>query len=83
MTNIAATKSKPEVYPATFGRNGAGYLPLPGATVGEAVKDVINITTLASAAASFESTISKNGQIQQTSGSNLSASEFWFILVHN
>jgi hypothetical protein len=83
MTNIAATKSPPQVYPATFGRKGAGAIPLPGAVVGEAVSAVINITTLANAAASFEATISKNGQIMQTSGSDLSGQEFWFILIHS
>ncbi len=83
MANVAASSHPPEVYPAAFGRNGSGFIPLPGAAAGEAVKDVINITTLASAAASFESTISQNGKINQTSGSNLSTSEFWFILIHS
>ncbi len=83
MGNVSASGRPPESLPATFGRKGAGFIPLPGAAAGEAAKDVINITTLASAAASFESTISKTGQIQQTSASDLSGTEFWFILIHS
>jgi hypothetical protein len=83
MVNIAAVKNAPQVYPTTFGRNGAGGIPLPGAAVGDTVSDVRNITSpLSSIASSFETSISKAGQIQQTSSSNLSAEEFWFILVH-
>jgi hypothetical protein len=44
---------------------------------------VIDITTLASAATNFETSISKTGQIQQTSASDLSGHEYWFILVHS
>jgi hypothetical protein len=82
MTNIAAAISPPQVYPPTFGRNGAGSVPLPGAMVGESVLAVLNISTQASGASSFETTISKAGAIQQTSGSNLSGGEFYFILLH-
>lgn len=83
-TNIAATKSAPQVYPATFAHKGAGGIPLPGAAVGETVIDVRDITAPGvSSAASFETTISKAGQIQQTSASDLSGHEFWFILIHN
>jgi hypothetical protein len=82
MANVVAATSPPQVYPPTFGRNGTGGVTLPGAMVGESVIAVLNIATQASAASSFEATISKGGQVQQTSGSNLSTSEFYFILLH-
>ncbi len=82
--NRMSVSSPPQVYPATFARKGAGAIPLPAAAVGDAVIDVRNITAPStSASSSFESTISKAGQIQQTSASDLSANEYWFILLHN
>lgn len=80
-TNIAASAYKPEVI-TTFGRKGAGPIPLSSALVGESVIAVINIVTHANAASSFETTISKAGQIQQTSASDLSGQEFHFIVDH-
>jgi len=80
-TNIAATAYRPEVITA-FGRRGAGAIPFSGMTVGEAVIGVINVVTRANAASSFESTVSKAGQIQQTSASDLSGQEFFFIVDH-
>ncbi len=80
-TNIAATAYRPEVITA-FGRKGAGGIPFSSVSVGEAVIAVINVVTRANAASSFESTISKAGQLQQTSGSDLSGQEFFFIFDH-
>jgi len=80
-TNIAATAYRPETFLA-FGRKGAGPVPFSNMQVGEAVIAVINIVTRANSASSFESTVSKAGQIQQTSGSDLSGQEFYFIVDH-
>jgi hypothetical protein len=80
-TNIAATAYRPEVITA-FGRKGAGPVPFSGMTKGEAIIGVINVVTRASAASSFESTCTVNGQIQQSSASDLSGQEFFFIVDH-
>jgi hypothetical protein len=63
------------------GGSGAGACILPGAQVGEIVVGVINVTTRGSEASSFETTISKAGQIQQTSASNLSANQYLAFAV--
>ena len=63
------------------GLNGKGSIPLPGVQVGDRVIDMRNITTTGSEASSFESSISVNGQVQQTSASNLSANEYWAITI--
>ena len=59
------------------GRSTAGPIPLSGVIAGNSVFAAINIGTGANQLASFESTISVSGQIQQTSTSDLSGSEFW------
>jgi hypothetical protein len=59
------------------GRSTAGAIPLPGVVAGNSVFAAINVSTGANQLASFESTISVAGQIQQTSTSDLSGSEFW------
>lgn len=61
-TNIAATAYRPEVIQA-FGRKGAGGIPFSNIKIGESILAVINVVTHASAAASFETTCSKAGQI--------------------
>jgi hypothetical protein len=63
------------------GRSGAGAIPLSGVRKGETVVAVINNGTGTTDSANFESTISVAGQIQQTSGSNLSANEYWAITI--
>ena len=67
-----------------LGGNGSGYLPLSSPneiSVGDFVLGVYRIDTLASISSSFESTISKAGQINQTSASNLSTVEVWVVVV--
>jgi hypothetical protein len=64
-----------------LGSNGAGACILPSAQVGDTVGAVINITTRNSEANSFETTISKAGQIQQTSSANLSANQYYAFTV--
>lgn len=80
-TNIAATALRPEVVTA-FGHKGAGGISVANMQVGESILAVINVVTHASAASSFETTCSKAGQIQQTSASDLSAQEFFFVVDH-
>lgn len=80
-TNIAATQLKPEVFVA-YGRKGAGAISVGNATVGESIIKVINIVSRVDTTSSFESTVSKAGQIQQTSASDLSGNEYFFIVDH-
>ncbi len=54
---------------------------LPSAQIGDRVLTAINIATGANESSSFESTISKAGQIQQTSTSNLSANQYWAFTI--
>jgi hypothetical protein len=63
------------------GNNGAGACILPSAQVGDTVVALINVTSRGSEASSFETTVSKAGQIQQTSGSNLSANQYYAFYV--
>lgn len=84
MTNVAASSNPPTVFPATFGRKGAGAIPLAGAMKGEAVIDVRDISSpFTTVKTSFESTISVNGQIQQTNAGDLSGHEYWFIILRS
>jgi hypothetical protein len=64
------------------GNNGAGSLALAGAVVGDKVMAVTGLTTPADLSASFESTITVAGHIQQSSASDLSAKLCQFILIH-
>jgi len=61
--------------------NGAGACILPSAQIGDRVLAVINISTGANESSSFESTISKAGQIQQSSASNLSGNQYWAFTI--
>lgn len=57
-----------------YGRNGAGPIALAGAAVGDTVESLIGIYIASGdASSSFEETISVDGCLQQTSGSDLSA----------
>jgi hypothetical protein len=59
------------------GRSTAGPIPLSGVIPGNSVFAAINIATGANETATFESTISVAGQIQQTSTADKSANEYW------
>jgi hypothetical protein len=61
--------------------NGAGPCILPSSQIGDRVLAVINIGTGNNESASFESTISKAGQIQQTSASNLSGNQYYGFTI--
>ena len=76
--NIRGMRRRPFVATA-FGLNGAGGIPLDCAK-GDIVENVRLITTAASAASLFETTISVGGELQQTSATNLSSNEYDFII---
>lgn len=71
---VASTRN--DLFTVFTGSNGAGACTLTGARAGDIVLGVINETTPGDAAASFESVITVDGQIQQSSASNLSAATF-------
>lgn len=65
------------------GINGAGALSLPGAMTGDVVIKLTGVYGVSgSQVASFESIISEDDQIQQTSGSDLSENLYVVILKH-
>ena len=64
------------------GKNGAGALTLTGALVGDTVVGIANLTTPGDLKSSFEATVSVAGQIQQSSATDLSAKQCFFILQH-
>ncbi len=64
-------------YPAFQGLNGAGAIELPGAFAGETVSSVTGlIGVTGDQASSFESVITVDGEIQQTSAADLSSN--WY-----
>jgi hypothetical protein len=71
---VGATRSGPNALKVVAnGSNGAGAVTVVGTLVGDHVELVLNLTDATDATASFESTVSVAGQVQQTSVSNLSA----------
>jgi len=79
---VIGTKRDP-IRTVVAGSNGAGAITLTGAVSGDTVESVINLTAPADATASFEATISVAGQIQQTSGSNLSGNSYLVFVRPN
>jgi hypothetical protein len=61
--------------------NGAGPCILSSAMIGDRVLAIINVATGANESSSFETTISKSGQIQQSSASNLAGNQYWCFSV--
>ena len=78
--NIQGTMRSPQVFRG-YANNGAGACIVPGVNVGDIVLGVYNIKTLGSESSSFQTTVTVASQIQQSSASNLSANEYWFISV--
>jgi hypothetical protein len=54
---------------------------LPGARGSDQIVGVFNNGTGVNESASFETSVSVAGQIQQTSGSNLSGNEYWCVSI--
>jgi hypothetical protein len=62
------------------GRNGAGALTFTGAKIGDKVVMVYNVSTPGDSTANFETTITADDAIQQSSASDLSAvNHIWLI----
>lgn len=80
--NLAAVLGGAKLISFT-GSNGAGACTATGAAVGDKVIAVAGLTTgsLGDADASFEDVVTVADQIQQTSVSNLSASEYLALLI--
>lgn len=77
---IGSTRSGPTaLMVSAAGVAAAGPVTVAGAVVGDNVAFVLGPTN-ADAGASFETTVSVAGQVQQTSASNLSANQYVFFL---
>ena len=63
------------------GSNGAGACTLAGVKVGDQVVGVLQLSTPDDDSADFESVISVDGQIQQTSATDHSLNEFAVLVV--
>jgi hypothetical protein len=69
-------------YRKFFGRNGAGSIPLPGASVGDSVQSLIGLVgATGDQSANFEEMITVSDQIQQTSDEDLSAKAYRVYVV--
>ena len=69
-------------YREFFGRDGAGSINLPGATVGDTVTTLIGLVGVTGdKKTDFESMITVDGQIQQVSESELSANIYRIFLT--
>lgn len=75
---LSKRASAPVIVTTTAGSNGAGPVTLAAAVKGDTVVNATNLTTPGDVSSSFEGTISVSGQIQQTSGSNLSGQQIMF-----
>jgi len=73
---IACTRS--DIVVTTLGHNGAGAVAVAGVQVGDNVLNVTNLTTPGDVTASFESTATVAGQVQQTAATDLSAAVLMF-----
>ena len=68
-------------FSAFTGKNGAGACTLASALQDDVVVGVVSITDGTDAGANFESVITVQGEIQQSSSSNLSAKKFAVLLI--
>lgn len=77
---VGATRSGPNALKViASGSNGAGPVTIAGALVGDHVEMVL-LSTFSDSSASFETTVSVAGQVQQTSASNLSGNTYLFFV---
>jgi hypothetical protein len=77
---LVASKRGPVVCELAAGSNGAGSVSFPSAVDGDIVILALDLTTPANVSSSFESVISTAGEIKQTSSSNLSGKNIFFLL---
>ena len=78
---LVGSKRGAAVFQLAAGNNGIGSISFPAAIDGDVVLFALDLTTPANVTSSFESTISVAGQIKQTSASNLSAKNIFFIVA--
>jgi hypothetical protein len=78
LDNVVIASTRPNILLAHLGHNGAGAVAVAGAVVGDNVVSVTNLTTPGDATASFESTVTVAGQVQQTAATDLSAAQLLF-----
>lgn len=80
-TVVGATRSGANALKqVATGSAGAGPVAVGRALKGDHVELVVNLTGNADVTASFESIVSVNAQVQQTSGSDLSAQTLLFFV---
>jgi hypothetical protein len=77
---LVASKRGTAVFELAAGSNGAGSVSFSAAVDGDIVMFALDLTTPANVSASFESVISVAGEIQQTSSSNLSGKNIFFLV---
>jgi hypothetical protein len=78
---LVGSKRGAAVFQLAAGNNGIGSISFPAAVDGDVVMFALDLTTPANVTSSFESAISVAGQIKQTSASNLSAKNIFFIVA--
>lgn len=64
----------------TAGHNGVGAVTFTGALTGDKLLSATNLTTPSDVTSSFEAITTVDGQIQQTSATDLSAKQILFLL---
>jgi hypothetical protein len=79
-TVLVGSKRGPAVFQLAPGNNGIGSVTFPSAVDGDIVLFALDLTTPANVSSSFEAVISTAGQIKQTSVSNLSGKNIFFIV---
>ena len=78
---IGSSRSGPNAIKAVAaGLAAAGSIAVAGAAVGDNVEIVVGLTVPGDASASFESTVTVAGHVQQTTGTNLSANQYLFLV---
>jgi hypothetical protein len=79
-TVLVGSKRGPAVCQLAAGNNGTGSVTFTAAVDGDIVMFALDLTTPANVTSSFESVISTAGAIKQTSASNLSGKNIFFLL---
>jgi hypothetical protein len=77
---LVGSKRGNAVFQLAAGNNGAGDIAFTAAASGDVLLFALDLTTPANVTSSFEPVVSIAGQIQQTSASNLSGKNIFFVL---
>jgi hypothetical protein len=77
---LVGSKRGTAVSQLAVGNNGAGGIAFTAAASGDVLLFALDLTTPANVTSSFEPVVSIAGQIQQTSASNLSGKNIFFVL---